>query len=89
MTLSHAPATNCCFAVRGSRFTVHASPFTLHRSRFSAPSSELQAAGCSLQAKYFAMLFVDNLHSAFKYMRATAAAVRSHASQNKTDTRNY
>jgi len=89
MTLSHAPARTVVsrFAVRGSRFTLHRSP--LHRSRFSAPSSELQAAGCSLQAKYFAMLFVDNLHPVFKYMRATASQPKAHASQNKTDTRNY
>jgi hypothetical protein len=89
MTLSHAPATNCCFAVHASRFTVHASRFTVYGSPLPAPNSRLRAAACGLQAKYFAMLFVDNLHSAFKYMRATAAAVRSHASQNKTDTHKY
>jgi len=54
-----------------------------------APSSELRAAACSLQPKYFAMLFVDNLHPVFKYMRATGRRPRVHASQNKTDTHKY
>jgi len=88
MTLSHAPATNCCFAVRGSRFTVtlHRSRFTVHGSPLPAPNSRLRAAACRLSTSQCYSL---TTHPVFKYMRATASQPKAHASQNKTDTRNY
>jgi hypothetical protein len=52
-------------------------------SRLPAPGSQLQAPS------YLRIKCVHDLHPVFKYMRDTAGAARSHASQNKIDAHKY